>query len=85
MADIEDASAEMGSALSSLCQALSNWEKATGTRSVVVLRAQGGRTLRLLDGKAVNLKTISDEELFELVQPRGSSTGDRTGSQEGAE
>lgn len=55
-------------ALTKLCDALCTWERATGRRSILVLREVGGFVFRADSGKPGIPDDIPDEQLLDSVR-----------------
>lgn len=58
---------EVSHAIVRLCEALCSWERATGRRSILILREEGGCSFRADCGKPVDDHRITDAELLEQV------------------
>lgn len=56
-------------ALIQLSDALCQWERSTGRRSVLILREQGGWSYRAADGKPMVPADVPDAVLLNAVEP----------------
>ncbi len=59
---------DVKAALTRLADALCRWERATGRRSIMIFKEDGGFACRLQDGKPIVLVDLDDAEFARSIE-----------------